>query len=443
MKIINLILFLLVTVQINAQDILSLKERARVIEEIQKDRFDNLLPKLMEETGIDMWVIITREYNEDPIIKTLLPPTWLNARRRTILAFYYDKDQKNLEKVAIARYSFGKNIPSIWNKDEEPDQMKALVKFIEEKNPNKIGLNYSDHFALADGIVKTDYELLLDNMSNSLSKKVVSAEELAVRWIETRTEKEMTIYDQLVEITHGIINEAFSTKVITPGVTTTNDVVWWMREKVKKLGLKTWFHPTIDVQRNEVSDLYAFDGESKFDIILPGDLIHCDFGISYLTLNTDCQELAYVLKPDETEAPEYLVKALDEGNRVQDIFTDLFEHKKTGNQILKEALDQGRNEGFRPQIYTHPLGTFGHSAGTTLGMWDSQGGVPFTGDFPMNYNTVYAIELNTKVFIEEWNKDIRVMLEEAGVFEETGFRYVNGRQTELILVGSKRNHLGN
>ena len=443
MKIINLILFLLITVQINAQDILGLKERAKVIEEIQKDRFDNLLPKLMDETGIDMWIIITREYNEDPIIKTLLPPTWLNARRRTILAFHYDKKSKNLEKVAIARYSFGKNIPSIWNKDEEPNQMKALAKFIEDKNPNKIGLNYSDHFALADGIVKTDYELFLDNLPSRLSNKVVSAEELAIRWIETRTEKEMMIYDQLVEITHGIIKEAFSTNVITPGVTSTNDVVWWMREKVKKLGLKTWFHPTIDVQRNEVSDLYSFDGESKFDIIIPGDLIHCDFGISYLTLNTDCQELAYVLKPNETKAPDYLVKALEEGNKVQDIFTDLFEYKKTGNQILEEALEKGRSEGFRPQIYTHPLGTFGHSAGTTLGMWDSQGGVPFTGDFPMNYNTVYAIELNTKVFIKEWNKDIRVMLEEAGVFEKTGFRYVNGRQTELILVGSKRNHLGN
>ena len=443
MKIIHLILLIILSFNVKSQDILSLKERARVIEEIQKDRFDNLLPKLMEETGIDMWVIITREYNEDPVIKTLLPPTWLNARRRTILAFHYDKKRKDLEKVAIARYSFGKNIPSIWNKEEEPNQMKALAKFIEEKNPEKIGLNFSDHFALADGIVKTDYELFLDNLPSKLSKRVVSAEELAIRWIETRTEKEMIIYDQLVEITHGIINEAFSTNVITPGVTTTDDVVWWMREKVKKLGLKTWFHPTIDVQRNENSDLYAFDGESKFDIILPGDLIHCDFGITYLTLNTDCQELAYVLKPDETEAPDYLVKALDEGNRVQDIFTDLFEHKKTGNQILKEALEQGRNEGYRPQIYTHPLGTFGHSAGTTLGMWDSQGGVPFTGDFPMNYNTVYAIELNTKVFIKEWNKDIRVMLEEAGVFEESGFRYVNGRQTELILVGSKRNHLGN
>ena len=170
MKIIHLILLITLSFNVKSQDILSLKERARVIEEIQKDRFDNLLPKLMEETGIDMWVIITREYNEDPVIKTLLPPTWLNARRRTILAFHYDKKSKDLEKVAIARYSFGKNIPSIWNKEEEPNQMKALAKFIEEKNPEKIGLNFSDHFALADGIVKTDYELFLDNNGEKISK---------------------------------------------------------------------------------------------------------------------------------------------------------------------------------------------------------------------------------------------------------------------------------
>ena len=132
MKIINLILLLSFSIQIHSQDIISLRDRAKVIEEIQKDRFDNLLPKLMDETGIDMWVIITREYNEDPIIKTLLPPTWLNARRRTILAFNYDKESKHLEKVAIARYSFGKNIPSIWDKEEEPNQMKALARFIEE-----------------------------------------------------------------------------------------------------------------------------------------------------------------------------------------------------------------------------------------------------------------------------------------------------------------------
>ena len=443
MKLINIILLVILSNQIQSQSILGLKERARVISEIQKDRLDNLLPKLMDETGIDMWVLITREYNEDPIIKTLLPPTWLNARRRTIIAFYHDKDENKVEKVAIARYNFGENIPSIWNKDEEPNQMAALSKFIESKDPEKIGINYSEHFALSDGIVKTDYELFMSSISNKMAKRVVSAEELGIRWIETRTEKEMIIYDQLVEITHGIIRDAFSTKVITPGVTTTNDVVWWMRERVNELGLKTWFHPTIDVQRNDVSDLYAFDGKSKFDIIMPGDLVHCDFGITYLTLNTDCQELAYVLKPNETKAPKYLEDALIEGNEVQDIMTGLFEKGKTGNEILSETLRIGKEKGYKPQIYTHPLGTYGHSAGTTIGMWDSQGGVPFNGDFPMNYNTVYAIELNTKVFIEEWNKEIRVMLEEAGTFEETGFRYVNGRQTKLILIGEQRVHLGN
>ena len=443
MKIINLILLLSFSIQIHSQDIISLRDRAKVIETIQKDRFDNLLPKLMKETGIDMWILITREYNEDPIIKTMLPPTWLNARRRTILAFYHDKSSNKVEKVAIARYNFGKNIPSIWNKEKEPDQWKALSKFIESRNPEKIGLNYSEHFAITDGIVKTDYELFMKNISNKSAEKVISAEKLGIRWIETRTEYEMTIFSQLVEITHNIIKEAFSTKVITPGITSTDDVVWWMREKVSQLGLKTWFHPTIDVQRSKNSDLYAFDGQSKFDIILPGDLVHCDFGITYLTLNTDCQELAYVLKPNENKAPNFLSNALKEGNRVQDIFTGNFKFGKTGNQVLKESLEASIKEGLKPQIYTHPLGTFGHSSGTTFGMWDSQDGVPFTGDHPLQYNTVYAIELNTKVFIKEWNKEIRIMLEEAGYYGKNGFRYVNGRETELILIGKKDKAINN
>ena len=245
----------------------------------------------------------------------------------------------------------------------------------------------------------------------------------------------LTAIVQLVKITHDIIKEAFSSNVIKPGKTTTDDVVWWMREKVLDLNLKTWFHPTIDVQRNKKSDLYAFDGKSKYDIIQPGDLVHCDFGITYLTLNTDCQQIAYVLKTGEEKAPDFLSNALKEANRVQDIFTNQFELYKTGNEILKTSLNLAIKEGLNPQIYTHPLGTFGHSAGTTLGMWDSQNGVPYTGDVPMSYDTVYAIELNNLTYIEDWNKDVRIMLEEAGLFEENGFRYVNGRQENIILIG--------
>ena len=421
-----------------AQEILNLKDRATLIEKIQKDRLDNLLPELMSKNGIDMWIIITREYNEDPIIKTLLPPTWLNARRRTILVFSFDESTKKTESVAISRYNFGKNIKSIWDKEKNPNQMLALKDYIDKVNPKKIGLNYSENFALIDGISKSDYELFYSSISNDIKQRIVSAENLGIQWIETRTKLEKEIYKDLVSITQNIINEAFSNKVIEPGKTTTDDVVWWMREKVLELKLKTWFHPTVDVQRNEQSDLYAFDGKSKYDIIQPGDLVHCDFGISYLTLNTDCQQIAYVLKSDEKEAPEFLTKALKDANKLQDILTSEFELDKTGNEILLNSLKIAKEKGLDPQIYTHPLGTFGHSAGTTIGMWDSQEGVPIKGDVLMKYNTVYAIELNNKSFIKDWNKEVRIMLEEAGLFEENGFKYINGRQEEILLINSHK-----
>ena len=434
----NIILAVLLCQFTFAQEILNLKDRATLIEKIQKDRLDNLLPELMSKNGIDMWIIITREYNEDPIIKTLLPPTWLNARRRTILVFSFDESTKKTESVAISRYNFGKNIKSIWDKEKNPNQMLALKDYIDKVNPKKIGLNYSENFALIDGISKSDYELFYSSISNDIKQRIVSAENLGIQWIETRTKLEKEIYKDLVSITQNIINEAFSNKVIKPGKTTTDDVVWWMREKVLELKLKTWFHPTVDVQRNEQSDLYAFDGKSKYDIIQPGDLVHCDFGISYLTLNTDCQQIAYVLKSDEKEAPEFLTKALKDANKLQDILTSEFELDKTGNEILLNSLNIAKEKGLDPQIYTHPLGTFGHSAGTTIGMWDSQEGVPIKGDVLMKYNTVYAIELNNKSFIKDWNKEVRIMLEEAGLFEENGFKYINGRQEEIILINSHK-----
>ena len=434
----NIILAVLLCQFTFAQEILNLKDRATLIEKIQKDRLDNLLPELMSKNGIDMWIIITREYNEDPIIKTLLPPTWLNARRRTILVFSFDESTKKTESVAISRYNFGKNIKSIWDKEKNPNQMLALKDYIDKVNPKKIGLNYSENFALIDGISKSDYELFYSSISNDIKQRIVSAENLGIQWIETRTKLEKEIYKDLVSITQNIINEAFSNKVIEPGKTTTDDVVWWMREKVLELKLKTWFHPTVDVQRNEQSDLYAFDGKSKYDIIQPGDLVHCDFGISYLTLNTDCQQIAYVLKSDEKEAPEFLTKALKDANKLQDILTSEFELDKTGNEILLNSLKIAKVKGLDPQIYTHPLGTFGHSAGTTIGMWDSQEGVPIKGDVLMKYNTVYAIELNNKSFIKDWNKEVRIMLEEAGLYEENGFKYINGRQEEIILINSHK-----
>ena len=126
-----------------------------------------------------------------------------------------------------------------------------------------------------------------------------------------------------------------------------------------------------------------------------------DFGITYLRLNTDTQQHFYVLKPGETEVPSYLVDAFDRGNRLQDIFTNNFEEGRTGNEVLAMSRAQAIEEGIKPSIYTHPIGYHGHAAGTTLGMWDSQGGVPGTGDYPLHLNTAYSIELNAASYIEE------------------------------------------
>ena len=421
-------------------DILLEKDRAVLKDELLEDRFTNLLPSLMDKTDIDMWLLISREYNEDPILKTMLPATWLNARRRTIIVFYRNKEKDTLERLAVARYDIGKSIKSAWDKEQEPNQWKALEKIIAERNPSKIGINTSTHFALADGLVKTDFDELQANMPEEIISKFVSAEPLGIAWIETRTEKEMKLFRKLVKITHDIIDEAFSSKTITPGETSTEDVVWFMRQKVTDLGLETWFHPTIDIQRdNEAlkSHIESFSKSKAVEIIQKGDLLHCDFGITYVGLNTDCQQHAYILKDDETEVPQFLTDAFKKGNRLQDILTTNMEAGKTGNQILEESLTQAKSEGLMPSIYTHPLGKYGHSAGTTIGMWDSQNGVPFTGDYPLQKNTAYAIELNTTVKIEEWNKNIRIMLEEAGYFGDNTFEYVNERQTAIKPIKTK------
>ena len=425
---------LLFFTQISFAQILSEKERALLKDEILEDRFQNLLPSLMEDANIDMWLLISREYNEDPVLKTMLPATWLNARRRTIIVFYRNKKENIIERLAVARYNIGKSIQSSWDKEKEPNQWKALVDIIASRNPDKIGINFSKHFALADGLVKTDFDELVANLPDAYQDRLVSAEKLAIGWIETRSEMEMKLYKKLVKTTHEIIGEAFSEKVIQPGITTTEDVVWFMRQKVTDLGLETWFHPTIDIQRNKEvlkSHITSFSKGKEEKIIQKGDLLHCDFGITYIGLNTDCQQHAYVLNEGEDEVPVFLKEAFKKGNRVQDILTSNMSLGVTGNKILKASLIQGRKEGLRPSIYTHPLGKYGHSAGTTIGMWDSQNGVPFNGDYALHKNTVYAIELNTTVAIKEWNKDIRIMLEEAGFFGDGVFEYVNERQVAI------------
>lgn len=441
-------IFLLLSVSGFTQNILpgilSVEEQSRVVDDILEDRLDNLLPELMKREGIDMWILISREYNEDPVMKTILPSTWLAARRRTIMVFY--NDGENLDKIAIARYSVGRLLKGEWNVDVYPDQWEALMNIINEKKPQKIGLNYSANYGLADGIVKSEYESFMSYLPKTMHRKVVSAERLAVAWLETRSEKELEMYPMICRLGHLILREGLSEKVIHPGITTTDDVVWWLRQRVSDLGLSTWFHPSVSIQRADMGNnefLRSFSKRPDEDVIRFGDLIHVDFGITYLRLNTDQQEHFYVLKPEETDAPQGLKDAFANGNRVQDILTSNFQVGLSGNEILKKSLDQAKAEGLNASIYTHPIGFHGHAAGPTIGMWDKQQGVQGPGDYPLFENTAYSIELFAATPVAEWgDKPVRIMLEEDGVYSKGSFYFLDGRQKELFLIPRNRGKMG-
>ncbi len=421
-----------------ASHVLPMRERAAVVDTWLAERIEQVLPMLMERTGIDMWLITAREYNEDPVIKTFLPATWLSARRRTILLIHKDSESDVVETLAVARYNVGDAFTRAWDKETQPDQWQRLVELIEERDPEAIGINISADFALADGLSHGEFQGLSAALPQKYADRLVSAENLAIGWLETRTPSEMVVYQQICRIAHEIIAEGFSEQVIQPGITTTDDVVWWYRERIRERQLTAWFHPSVSITRAQQSptdhktEVLARTDNSN--VIQPGDLLHVDLGVTYLRLNTDTQQHAYVLRAGETAAPEGLQKAFARGNRLQDILTSHFVAGRSGNDILARTLKQAAAEDIEASIYTHPIGYHGHGAGPTIGLWDQQGGVPGKGDYPLYPNTAHSIELYAASFIPEWQRSVRIRLEEDAFFDGETTRYIDGRQTRLMLI---------
>jgi Xaa-Pro aminopeptidase len=418
-------------------DVLPERAQAQLIDDLLQQRLTQILPPLMQRENIDMWLLISREYNEDPVLTTMLPATWLSARRRTMLVIFNPGAGKAPELYAVARYDVGTAFKKAWDVEKQPDQWQALADLIRSKNPKRIGINQSVSYGHADGMVATELDLLKQALGAEQSSKLVSAENLAVGWLETRLAAEIDQYKHLTAIGHNLITRAFSNEVVTPGKTSTEDVVWWLRQESTRLGLPVWFHPTVSIQRpssGKFDQIKAFSAAKADNIIQPGDLLHVDFGLTYLRLNSDQQQHAYVLRPGETDAPDYLKQALKQGNQAQDILTGNFKTGLTGNALLAKSLADAKAKGLKATIYSHPIGHHGHAAGPTIGMWDNQHGTPGSGDYPLYPNTAYSIELNVAVDLPAWGNEIRIMLEEDGYFDGGKFHYLDGRQQQLHLI---------
>ena len=410
--------------------ILPLRQRAEIKNRWLKQRLETVLPEVMKREGFDMWIVVSREYNEDPVIMTLLPEPMMYARRRTILVFHL-KEDGSLERLVLSRYDIKDFYEGVWDPDEE-EQYDCLSRVVKEREPNSIGINVSETFGFGDGLTPEEHTLMAAALGEEYMARTRGAERLAVGWLERRTKEEIDAYPGIVEIDHAIVAEAFSSRVIHPGITTTDDVVWWMRQKMLDLGLRAWFQPSVDIQ----APGQKYDKEEKRKLILPGDLLHCDIGFYYLGLATDVQQNAYVLRAGEADAPEGLKAAMADANRLQDILADAMVAGRTGNQILEAALERAKEEGINASIYTHPIGHHGHAAGPTIGLWDRQEGVPGRGDYELFEDTCYAIELNAKKEVPEWGgQEVRMSLEQDAVFAGGELRFMAGRQTRLHIIG--------
>jgi Xaa-Pro aminopeptidase len=409
-----------------AQRMLTHREQAPLVKSWIVKRFDTVVPELMAREGIDMWIIVSREYNDDPVFRSMAPLTTFSSRRRTILAFHNPGGGKPVERVSIGRFDYEgifKLVPT-----HNDAQYEGLRKFVEDRDPRVIGINESDAWNHADGLTANEKRRLTEALGPKYAGRLRSAEMLAVGWLETKLPEELEGYRHVMKVAHLVIREAFSNKVITPGKTTSEDVVWWMRQRVAEMGHGSWFHPSITIHRQ--------GGTRDSNVIQRGDMLHTDFGLVYLGLSTDTQHNAYVLKSGETDAPQGLKDGLKAANRLQDLTMQFAKLGRTGNQALADARAQAMKEGLVPSIYCHPVGYHGHGAGPPIGMTDYQDGVPARGDYMFRPNTWHSIELNATHKVPEWGgQAVRFALEEdAAIMPDGSWDWIDGRQTTFYLI---------
>lgn len=406
---------------------LPLREQAELLDGWLQQRLDTVLPDLLDRAGIDLWIVVAREYNEDPVLTTLLPATWLSARRRTILVF--DRTRQGVDSLAVAPYPVGTAYRPVWEQAKE-SQWAALHRVVAERDPQRIGLNMSSTFALADGLSATERRLTCQALGQ-YAERVVSAEAVAIGVLETRLPGEIEVAHELNALAHHVIADAFSRDVVQPGRTTGLDVAWWIQQQFHDLGVPGWFQSTVDIQRRG-TPLGEVPDEA---VIEPGDLLHCDVGLVSLRLHTDTQQNAYVLRYDESQPPPGLVDALTIGNRMQDLTVAELAVGGTGNEILRRARAAAAAHGIEADIYSHPVGVHGHAAGPTIGLWDNQDAVPGAGDYAVHPDTIYALELCTYSPVPQWDgQRVRMALEQGIVLTAGRVDYLDRRQRDLHVI---------
>ena len=422
----------------NSPAILPIRERAALVLKIVQKRLDTLLPRMMRETGFDMWVIACNEDNLDPVFETMMPyENWCPITQ--ILVLYDRGPEKGVERINVSRTDTQGLFVNGWNASafdakKGESQWEAFGRIVRERNPKRIGLNEGEIQWAAGGLTVVLKKRILEAAGPDLASRFVSAEPLATLWSETLLPDEVELQEKAAAISHSIIAEMFSGRTITVGQTTPEDLRYFYWQRVSDLGLKVSFSPFVSVRARSPETLAAFGKDDK--AIRPGDILHCDVGVKYMRWNSDHQELAYVLKPEETDAPQGLRKLMAEANRLQDVYCGEFQAGLTGNELLGRILGKARAAGIpNPRIYSHSLGLFLHEPGPLIGLPWEQVNNPGRGDVKLVPWSVFTAELSVTGPVPEWGGfEFRLPLEQDVLYTGAKTIFQDGRQTAFHLI---------
>ncbi len=411
--------------------VLPMRQRAEITGRILRERLDDLLPAVMRETGYDMWLVICQEDDYDPVFATLMPfDSWCPILQMLV---FFDRGEAGLERINL---SMTRTPPGLydrpWTGTDHREQWAELRRLIEERDPQRIGINTGGVQWAAGGLTHNLHTQLAQALPQRYVERLASAEPLATRWLATLTASEIGLYHHVVSVAHALLADCYSRDTIVPGVTTSDDLEWHYWQRVADLGLQISFKPFFNIVRSK----RRWDELGGTRVIHPGDMIHSDVGIRYLGLISDHQEWAYVLRPGEREAPAEYRQLMAAGNRLQDIYMAEFKAGLTGDELLRDILGAARRQGIpNPKVYSHSLGHFLHEPGPLIGLPWEQERNPGRGDVPLREGYAFTMELSVGSELALWGGErLQMSLEEDVVYTGEGCRVIDGRQTEFYLI---------
>lgn len=406
--------------------VLTLRERQEIRSKITRKRVETLIPSLMKELGIDFWVVPSGDFRVDPVYPYLVDED-STASSIVVLSNCDGKFEKWITAKFLP-YGEGALYQNFVQPGEDNDQ--ALARLIREKRPRSVAVNTSTNFPILDGISHVDYQRVRKAAGDI---PVVSAEELAMRFMQHRLPEELENYEASAALSRRLIQETFTRAVITPGVTTTEDVRWFMRQRMLEMGVAYTWGPNCDVQRRGCSNP-MLGSELESEIILPGDLVHIDFGISYLQTETDMQYLCYVPLDGENAVPDGLKDGFAKCRAYQQIYMDTVRPGMTGNALWREINAKAEAAGLNGMVYSHPIGFHVHGVGASIGRFGRQPDIPH-GQYIVRNNMCFAMEQNVRIKLPEWDsQEIYIFREEDVALVDGNVRVIGELQPNLYIL---------